>query len=257
MVRLRREMEGLTPDPERTPPVYLSDVDLRPLIDDPTLDALDAFEWEHGGRVMTLGVEPRVITSLLERAGHVSVVEPDDQVRQAIAAELGSKLDPTRLTFHSKPYSEISFESNSFDLIVVFDEFNRYADASNIARKCGRELRISGKLFSRVTLLPSNGKAGWGDRNNPWALDLTALEEGMKGGLAIDEIHRVRIVSPTILDLITRLPPGMRKKVMKMMPTVKRVEARLDERARSAHTTVAVLIGSKTLGLGKVFHTPK
>jgi len=257
MVRLRREMEGLTPDPERTPPVYLSDVDLRPLIDEPTLEALDAFEWEHGGRVMTIGAAPRVIASLFDKAGHISVVEPDDQIRQDIADELGSAMDPTRLTFHPKPYGEISFESNSFDLIVVFDEFNRYADASNVARKCGRELKISGKLFSRVTLLPSNGKAGWGDRNHPWALDLNLLEEGVKGGLAIDEIHRVRIVSPTLLDLVTRLPEGLRKKVMNMMPTVKRVEARLDERARSAHTTVAVMVGSKTLGLGKVFQTPR
>ena len=73
-------------------------------------------------------VSPSELTvrALLECSAHVSVVENEPERLQTLMNSLQDVEDVRTLTFHSKPYSEISFERSSFDLIVSLDDLNWY-----------------------------------------------------------------------------------------------------------------------------------
>jgi len=216
-------------------------------MDKAVIDELGSMDWRRGGRVLAVGVAEDVLLWLLQEASHVTVVEPMPAIAQRLQAAVRGRADVRSLTWHAKPYGSISFEANTFDLSVILDEFNRYADPVNCGRKAARELRIGGRLLARATLLPPQGEP------DGWGLDVEAVQEGTDGVLAVERVERHGVATAAVASHFGGMLPGIRNLGRALLPAARRVDAKLEDRVFAERSALAWLEGTKALGLGRVF----
>jgi SAM-dependent methyltransferase len=247
MVRLKREMVGLDWDPDRRVPGWIEQSRFRRSMDAEVIAELSAMEWKNGGRVLAVGVAEDVLLWLLQEASHVTVVEPVPAIAQRLQAAIQGRADIRSLTWHAKAYGAISFEANTFDLTVLLDEFNHYADPVNCGRKAARELRIGGRLLSRATLRPPGGEP------DGWAMDFEAFQAGTEGVLLVDRVDRHGVATAAVAGHFAGMLPGIRSLGRALLPAARRVDAKLEERVFAERPALAWVEGTKALALGRVF----
>ena len=278
MVRLRREMEGLEVDAERTPPPWMADEVVRTHLDADVLASIAALPHDGPGQVLAVGVPTELLWRLAEGSGRILVVESDPERAQRIVGEAAERRLGTRLTVQRRSYASISFERSAFRLAILYDEVNRYGNPVNVVRKCARELTVGGTMVLRMVVRPRlrldlrgldalRRVPAWLQRRvararelpeaavlgRRWAVDLETLLEGVRDLVQVERIDHPHVVAPALAAVAAAAPAPARRAARRALAAVASLDRRLLAWAGADVATTAVLVGSKSLGFGRVF----
>lgn len=251
MVRLKREIEGLKRDEKKALPAYLGDDVGRTVLDRHAEHRMMEIPFERGGRSLAVSPSESQVRLLLQNSSHVSVVENDPERLTRLMDSLKDVEDVRTLTFHSKPYSEISFERSSFDFIISLDDLNWYHSPGNAVRKYGRELKVSGLFLGRCVLNRENEET---NLPGEWAISEREFKRESDGGFRTDVIQRFSATGIVLGRMATRLnalPSWVREKALR---GTMRLDAALSTEVLEGVPALSYIVGGKALGFGTVFH---
>lgn len=271
MVRLKREMEGLDPDPRREQPAWRRDERLRALVEAPAREAMRAFLKADPARLLTAGLPPELVVELAEDGWAVTVVEPDPTLVRALQTLVIDRNLMRRVSILQKELGHAGFEPSAFEAAALLGVLEIYPSPQNVLRKTVRELKMGGRLFATALAAPAAdprrdklrsavdglarrlGRAG---EHVPAMVDLApALEE--LGKLArIDRVDRVergergRLTAPVAEAVapLSGLLGGLAERVVKTAGALPVALPSLFEGA-----TLTWIQARKELGFGRVF----
>lgn len=147
MVRLRREIDGISVDPALPRPTYALDPTATRLI-------LPTFDLQIGalpvGRTLIAGVPTPERAVALAEAGHsLTICDVASDETERFAAALPPAV-AAKLTLVDKPYGQASFGPSSFDNLLLLDTLHRFAKPRWVAQKAFRELKFDGTFACRI-----------------------------------------------------------------------------------------------------------
>lgn len=268
MVRLRREMEGLDPDPSRVPPAYLRDERLRGPIEEAARRAMWSLLEDGFQTVLMAGLPPTIVTELAERGCSVTVVEPDPERVRLLQEEILRRSLFRKISIIQKELGQVSFEPSSFEAAIVFDELNRYPLPSNVVRKTARELKMGGRFFAKITVREAEeGKASGpvrtlvgglrrrlsgGKEAAPYAIALEPLLDDLRKVLSVKDIGQSKGISPVIASAVARLPGRLVTLGARALGPARDVDEALSS-VLERGTFIAWISATKDIGFGRVF----
>lgn len=160
MVRLRRELEGLDPDPRRVHPAWRRDERLRAVVEAPAREALRRFLAADPARLLTAGLPPAMVVELAEAGWAVTAVEPDSDVVHEIQSLVIARNLMRRVSILQKELGQSGFEPSAFDAAALLGVLEAYPSPENVLRKTVRELKMGGRLFASAVVPPPDGTRG-------------------------------------------------------------------------------------------------
>jgi hypothetical protein len=227
------------------------------------------------GHAMFLGAcLPELAQNLTSRGISVMVVEEDVAKLEAFHKQT-KKLDMNkRLSFDTRPYKDIKFESSSYNLVVAWDGMPQGLDITALFKKLRRELKAGAYAYIRTpirskdplgvaSIISKTAKTPIGPkleqlresveslfwpRDNPTIEDIT--EQGGKL-LKLEEI----LFSGQVLPRIASLSPKLAQTQV-LWTGLERILTGLDRKTVNPKMSPMALIkASRTLDLGHVFLT--
>ncbi len=105
------------------------------------------------GRVLFVGAGwPATAFELAREGRFVTLLDPSLERLKPLREEVASTGLASHLTLDSRPYGDVSFESGTFEAVVLFDPFPYMASPAALIKKAGRELRAGGTLLILTVL---------------------------------------------------------------------------------------------------------
>lgn len=154
MVRLKREMEGLDPDPRRTPPAWQGVEGLRSQVEAPARAALRRFLRDDPSGLLSAGLPPSLVVELAMLGWSITVVEADPQVVRALQSAVIDHGLMRKVSIIQKELGHASFEPSAFEAVALMGVLERYPSPENVLRKAVRELKMGGRLFATALVRP-------------------------------------------------------------------------------------------------------
>lgn len=265
MVRLKREMEGLDPDPLREHPAWRLDERLRAQVEAPARAALRRFLAEHPASMLAAGLPPALVVELAGNGWSVTVVEPDPQgVRAMQTAVIDSGL-MRKVSIIQKELGKTSFEPSAFEAAALLGVLESYPSPENVLRKTIRELKMGGRLFATALAGPPSEGPGARVRSAVGGLRRRLGKEPRRPALVDLEPLLVELRKLAKVDRVERVG-GLASPVAGALAPLHGVLGGLAERAIRTAADLAVPIPAgfegatltwiearKELGFGTVF----